>query len=80
MPVAILTKFLGPTDTLPSRMKAYTSNGQSLIVSKSTIEVDSDDMNDVHLKVALMLRNKMGWKGELIGGGTKDGMAFVFKQ
>ena len=79
MPVAILTKFLGPTNKLPCRMKAWTCNGQSLVVSKYAIETDSDNDYAVHLKTARKLADKMGWKGELIGGGTKDGMAFVFK-
>lgn len=78
MPVAILTKFLGPTNTLPCRMKAWTCNGQSLIISKYVIEHDCDNEYDVHLKTARKLADKMKWKGSLVGGGTKEGMAFVF--
>lgn len=74
--IAIMTKYIGATNTKPSRIKAYTSNkGQSITMP---FEYDVDGM-ELYKRAAIALRDKMGWKGELIGGGTKDGYAFVFK-
>lgn len=33
---------------------------------------------DVHMAAARALLDKMQWKGELVGGGMKNGYAFVF--
>jgi hypothetical protein len=73
MPIAILTKFLGPTNTKPARVKAYTANGQNLVIGYHSAETSNP-----HREAAESLRDKMGWKGDLIEGGTADGCAFVF--
>lgn len=72
--VAIETKYIGPTDTKPSRIRASTSNGQSLTMGYDH-ELTTDD---AHAKVAIALRDKMGWKGEMVCGATKAGLVFVF--
>jgi hypothetical protein len=72
--IAILTKYLGPTDTKGSRYKAYTSNGQS-------ITLDADHRKDYDLNhdaAAKALCQKMGWKGSLVRGGIETGFAYVF--
>ena len=75
MSKAILTKYLPATNTKPSRVKAYDCDGNSI-----TVPYTYDDLygNQAYINAANALKNKMGWKGELIGGHTKDGMAFVF--
>jgi hypothetical protein len=73
---AISTKFLGPTNTKGSRIKAFDGDGNSVTISKDY----GLDTYDSHKKAALKLCNKMRWKGcsRLVGGGTKTGFAFVF--
>ena len=76
---AILTKVIPCTNTKPTRVKAYTEGGNSIIVSWS--ECDADGRNDqghAHLYAAYKLAKKMNWPGTLLGGGTPDGYAFVF--
>jgi len=74
---AIITKYHGPTNTRGSRITAY-ANGH-----KATIPYPYELSGmECHLAAAEALVKKMGWgpKGELIGGGTDTGYAFVFKQ
>ena len=74
--IAIQTKYLPCTDTKGSRVKAFTSNGQSL-----TMPYDYSLENEaVYKKVAIALCEKMDWSTDLIGGGTKDGYTFVFNK
>jgi hypothetical protein len=72
---AISTKYMGPTDQRGSRIKAYDSDNNQVTISYPH-ELSGED---VYRKAAEALRDKMGWTGELIGGGTKDGYVFVFK-
>jgi hypothetical protein len=70
--IAILTKYLGPTNTRGSRIKAYTD--------RHSITVSHDyalDGEGVHRKAAQALMDKMGWPNELISGGVAGGYAFV---
>ena len=73
--IAIETKYLSATNTKPSRIKAFTCNGQSL-----TMGIDGDSQHDQCLRVAQALVDKMVWGQDyhLVGGGTKDGYTFVF--
>ena len=71
---AILTKYMGPRNVRGSRIKAYDADGNSATIPYPH-QLRSEDG---HHKAAQSLCDKMGWKGDLIGGGTKDGMAFVF--
>ena len=71
--VAILTKFLGPTNFRGSRVVAYTG-------TKLRLTVDWDhalDIDENHARAAKMLADKLGWHGEWIGGGTECGQVFV---
>ena len=72
--IAILTKYLGPTNYRGSRIKAYTESGRFVTVSYDS----SLDSAQAHAHAAQALCLKMGWKGQLVAGGIKGGYAFVF--
>lgn len=70
----IITKYLGPTKTKGSRIKAKPSGN----VKQVTIAFDyslNDEGN--HALAAQMLLNKLGWRGEWRMGGTDKGYVFV---
>lgn len=71
---AISTKYRGPTDTRGGRIIASDSDNNRVTIPYPH-ELNSDD---AHRKAAEALREKMGWTGELIEGGTKGGSVFVF--
>lgn len=71
---AILTKYLGPTNYRGARIKAYDSDGNSATIP-FPYELNTEGR---HRKAAEALLDKMGWEGNLAGGHTKEGMAFVF--
>ena len=73
MTIAIQTKFLGATNHRGARVKAFTSNGQALTISYRAAAT----MNPFR-EAAEALRDKMGWKGALMEGKTKEGSVFVF--
>lgn len=75
---AILTKVLPCTNTKPTRIKAYTEGGNSLILSWAECDREGRDQGHAHLYAAQRLCDKMDWRGRLIGGGTPTGYAFVF--
>lgn len=72
---AISTKYLAPTDTKGSRIKATTGSGGA------SITIDKDDsLSDEksHLKAIEALLEKMGWDKERMAiGGTKEGYVAV---
>ena len=71
---AISTKYLGPSNVRGSRIKAYDEDG-----NQATINYPHELSGEaVHRQAAEALRDKMGWTGTLIGGGTKEGYVFVF--
>ena len=55
--VAIETRFLGQTETKPSRIVASTCNGQRLVVSKDAVD-QFVHQDDAHRRVPEMLRDK----------------------
>ena len=70
---AICTKYHGPTDRRGSRIIATTASGV-----RATVPYDQElDTFEAHRKGALELQKKLGWKGNYVGGGTKDGYCFV---
>ena len=73
MAKAIITKYVGATDTKPSKFVASDSDGNK--VSTTYDYSLTEDAN--HYKAACELREKMGWTGDLIGGSLKNGYAFV---
>ena len=71
---AIETKFIGPSNVRGSRYKAFDLDNNSVTLS-ADYALNSDAN---HRKAAYALRDKMGWKGEMIGGTTKRGMCWIF--
>jgi hypothetical protein len=69
---AITTKYLGPTNTKGSRVKATAAAG-SVILGYD----DAMNSQENHTQAALQLANKYGWKGTWHGGGLNDG-GYVF--
>jgi hypothetical protein len=76
---AIVTKYLGPTNFKPARIKAK-CEAMSLTVSwKAEL-----DITENHDRAARLLAEKLGWldghHGELVGGGLPDtsGNCYVF--
>jgi len=72
--VAIQTKYLRATNTSGARIKAYTSSGQSFILSWKP---ELKDYQNYEM-AAHCLCTKLGWSTDIIGGGTKEGYTFVF--
>ena len=66
---AIYVKYLGPTNTKPSRWKAYDGDGNSVTISHS-YESAGENGNGICAVVALL--RKMEWRGVWVvgGGGT----------
>lgn len=71
--VAILTKYIGPTNYRDSRVKAYTESGRSITIPWD----DALNSEENHNAAALALQTKMGWTDDLIQGGTPKGYVFV---
>lgn len=86
--IAICTRYIGATNTRPSRIKAYTSNpGQSVLMSKCSAEFKANPSqpavtreDQVHRIVAQALADRMSWGPLGPCGGIKHGYAFVFTQ
>ncbi len=71
---AIITTYLGPTNSHGSRIKATSGSGKSI-----TVPFDYDgSATDSHERAAYALADKLGWAGTLRGGGTKNGYCWVF--
>ena len=71
---AIVTKYHGPTDCKGARISADDGDGNRVYLPypyKLSGEA-------VHRAAADALCKKMGWKGDLVGGATRSGYAFVF--
>ena len=71
---AISTKYLPATNFKGSRIKAYDEDGNHVIISYPR----GYNTEDAHKCAALALCKKMGWDNNIIGGGTKEGYAWVF--
>ena len=70
---AIRTYYIGASNTKPSRIVATTGEkGQRIIASYCSLE-DTGSFTMAYGQMARRLCDKMGWKGELIGGGFPDG-------
>lgn len=77
---AIRTRYIGPSNTKPSRIVAESGErGQRIMASYASVEDTGGRHDAAHGRMARRLCDKMGWKGELIGGGFPDGsMVWVF--
>lgn len=70
----ISTKYLGATNSKPSRIIAKTS-GASHKITLSYDHALNVDQN--HMRAAQELMTRLQWPGRMVGGHTKDGMVFV---
>ena len=70
---AIQTKYIGPTNTRGSRVKASTEGGATLTVGWRD-ELNSEEN---HRQAAMGLAKKMKWAGQWVGGGMKTGNVYV---
>lgn len=71
---AIETRYLGPTNTRGSRIKATTASG----ISKTVPYPHEFSGMACHWEAARALAESLGWEaGEYVGGGTRDGYVFV---
>lgn len=72
---AIETKYLGPTNTQGSRIKAIEPDGKSITISYDY----ALNEYDLHKKAAVALCVKLEWGHQtLVGGGLKNSMVWVF--
>jgi hypothetical protein len=71
----IQTKYFGPTNYLGSRIKATTESGISTTISYP-YELSGVDC---HIKAVNALNKKLGWSGDMIIGGLKQGFVFTFE-
>jgi hypothetical protein len=70
---AITTRYIGPTNTRGSRVKATAAAG--------SITLDWDDglnSDENHARAALALADKFKWRGAYYGGGLPDGCGNVY--
>lgn len=72
---AIVTRYIGPTDTKGARIKATAYAGSVTIPWSAEL-----DIYENHYKAAMCLAFKFAWEGKLVGGSMPDdkGYAFVF--
>ncbi len=70
---AIVTKYLGPTNTLPGRIKATASAGTLTVPYESGLSTNAN-----HTAAAHALARKFGWMGHYQGGGMPDGNGNVY--
>lgn len=70
---AIITKYLGPTNTRGARILATTESGIRHTISYPH-ELTSDQG---HRKAAEELAAKLNWHGKLVAGGLKQGFSFI---
>jgi hypothetical protein len=74
---AIITKFIGPTNTRGSRIKATCEAGHITIPYPH-----AENTGTAHRMAAQALVDKLGWTttnyGPLVGGGTPDGTGYAF--
>ena len=71
---AIVTKYIGPTNSRGTRIIASDEDGNRIIIGYPY------ELSGIaaHAKAARALCDKMKWDGKLIGGAMKNGYAFVF--
>lgn len=71
---AIRTRYHSRTETKPARISARDQDGNQVIRSyDGGISAEAN-----HYSIALNLRNKMDWEGNLVGGSYDGDMYWVF--
>ena len=66
----IETKYYGPTDTKPARIRALASSGH-------TLWYPIDHSGEEHIQAAEALARKLGWEGLWVCGDTRTGEIWV---
>lgn len=77
---AIVTKHLGPTNTIGQRVKAIVMSSAFLDRPKTAITVSYDYAYSTaynHRCVAQLLLDKLGWTGDWVMGATDTGYVFI---
>jgi hypothetical protein len=75
--IAIETKYLSPTNTRGSKIKAFTCNGHSAIVGYD--HALSNEALHFEAVKALVSKYKLDWDiSGMVYGGTKNGYVFCF--
>lgn len=75
---AILTRYVGPSNVRGSRIIATAEGGDR--PHRLTVPYDHSS-SDPHADAAVALCRKLGWTGELIGGGLPNGdNCYVFAE
>jgi len=69
---AIKTKFLGPTETKPARIRAECDASAETTPYDHSLDADQN-----HIRAAKTLANNLGWSGRWHGGGMEDEYFFV---
>ena len=70
---AIITKYLGFTETKPSRIKASAEGVTHRIYSNSALEkiqLESEPSHNLHEIAARLFASERGWKNAIVSGGT----------
>ena len=70
----ITTKYMGPTNTRGSRIKASSSHYSITRAYNGSLKSEEN-----HKLAVIDLMAKLEWAGVMYGGHTKDGMVFVFQ-
>lgn len=70
---AIITKYIGPTNTRGSRYKATAAAGSVTVSANYSLGIVGN-----HTRAAEALARKLGWAGHWVGGGSPDDTGYVF--
>ena len=74
---AIRTRYHGASNVKGSRISA--TDGEAYPGHRLIMPYDAAlNSADMHRKAAYAFRDKLGWKGELIGGGFQNDVYWVF--
>jgi hypothetical protein len=75
MAQSIITKYLGPTNTQGSRIKAHTSYGRNSITLGYDYALNGKEN---HAAAAKTLATKLNWSGRWIEGGGDKGQGNIY--
>lgn len=70
---AIITKFLPPTNTLPTRIKASAEGVKSKIFHRGELRKVGDEIENEHVIAAKLFAASRDWPTNLASGGLPDG-------
>ena len=70
---AIVTKYIGPTNTRGSRIKATAAAGSIFMPRDDSLSIEKN-----HAKAAQLLADKYGWPGRWFQGGSPNECDYCF--